>query len=290
LGCGESGEARSTLRGHSTRVVYLDVMVRVMTKRSASLPRAGLLVVCLGAMASNPSRADDENARAKSASGAVPIEGLVTYDGPLPVPIPVAEAASVRHPVEVDSKTKGLKEAVIWLEGVPAGPKPLARKPPVQVDQRNFFFVPHVLAIDAGQEVEFLNSDVANHGITATSLEPENCFNVSIPLAGQRHNHRFVASTHPVAIGCPIHASMAAWIYVFEHPYHGVTDEDGRFRLPPVPPGRYALQIRHADGGMKKQEAIEVRAGETVRLRIEFHGADLRVRDGSGSGGGAKRP
>jgi hypothetical protein len=158
------------------------------------------------------------------------------------------------------------------------------------VDQRNFFFVPHVLAVDAGQEVEFLNGDVANHGVTATSLVPENCFNVSIPLAGQRHKHRFLASTYPVAIGCPIHASMAAWIYVFAHPYHGVTDEEGRFRLPPVPPGRYTLQIRHSDGGMKKQETIEVRPGETVRLRVEFHGADLSARDGSSSRGGEKRP
>jgi plastocyanin len=262
----------------------------MMTKRTVSLHWVKILAVCLGEMADRPSWADDGQAPARSDAGAVPIEGIVTYDGPLPKPISVVEAATVRHLVEVDPTTRGLKDAVVWLEGTPTGPKPSARKQPVEVDQRNFFFIPHVLAVDAGQEVEFLNSDVANHGVTATSFEPANCFNVSIPLAGQRHEHRFVASAHPVAIGCPIHGSMAAWIYVFEHPYHGVTDEAGRFRLPPVPPGRYTLQIRHADGGMKKQETIEVRPGEAVRLRVEFHRADLKARVGSRSRGGEKRP
>ena len=92
---------------------------------------------------------------------------------------------------------------------------------------------------------------------------------------GGRYAHRFVASKYPVAIGCPIHASMAAWIYVLDHPYHAVTDERGRFRLPPVPPGRYTLQVRHPAGGMRRQREVVVREGEPVRLRIEFHGEDL---------------
>jgi plastocyanin len=262
----------------------------MVTKRPPWDLRAIFLAACIGVTASHPSGADDVQASTTDSPGAVPIEGIVTYDGPLPRPIPVLEAATVRPIVEFDPTTRGLKDAVVWLDGTPAAPEPAARKAPVEVDQRDFFFLPHVLAVDAGREVEFLNSDVANHGVTATSLEPGNCFNVSIPLAGQRYRHRFVASTHPVAISCPIHASMAAWIYVFAHPYHGVTDEAGRFRLPPVPTGRYTLQVRHADGGMKKQEAIDVRPGEAVRLRIEFHGADLRVRDGSASRGGATRP
>jgi hypothetical protein len=109
---------------------------------------------------------------------------------------------------------------------------------------------------------------------------------VSIPLAGEHYTHRFVASKHPIAIGCPVHASMAAWIYVFDHPYHAVTDVHGRFQLPPVPPGQYTLQVRHVDGGLKKLEAIETRAEDAVRLRIEFHEADLGDRTGSRRRGG----
>jgi len=39
------------------------------------------------------------------------------------------------------------------------------------MDQRDYCFVPRVLAVDAGQQVEFLNNDVANHGVSAASFE-----------------------------------------------------------------------------------------------------------------------
>jgi plastocyanin len=170
-----------------------------------------------------------------------------------------------------DPKTKGLKDAVVWLEGVPesAAQQKIADDP-VVMDQRNFFFVPHILAVRSGQVVEFHNSDVANHGVTASSLEPKNQFNVMIPL-DRHHTPRFVTSKYPVAIGCPIHTAMAGWIYVFDHGFHAVTDTTGRFTLPPVPPGRYTLRVHHADGTLRKTEPIVVEADKPVLLRIDFH-------------------
>jgi plastocyanin len=262
-----------------------------MRRRPGLLPWLGILVVCHGTTMGWTVWADDRSAPAPTPTTAsVPVEGIVTYDGPLPEALPVAEAATVRQLVEVDPRSKGLKDAAVWLEGVPAMTAASPRKPPVRVDQQNFFFVPHVLAVDTGQEVVFLNSDNANHGVIATSLEPANCFNVSIPLASQTYTHRFIASNHPVAIGCPVHVSMAAWIYVFEHPFHDVTDERGRFRLPPAPPGEYTLQIRHADGGMRRQQAIDLRSGRRMPVRVELHAADLKAQAGSSSKKKTDRP
>jgi plastocyanin len=207
----------------------------------------------------------------------VRVEGIVTYDGRLPEPIHVAEAGSSRQLIEVDPETKGLKDAVVWLEGVPPprGVHEDTRKP-VVMDQQNFFFLPHVLAVEAGQIVEFRNSDAANHGVKASSLEPQNQFNRMTPLRG-RFTHRFVTSKHPVAIGCPIHSAMAGWIYVFDHGFHAVTDNKGRFRLPPVPVGRYTLRVHHPDGGLRKTQQIIVEADRPVRLRIDFHDDDRKT-------------
>ena len=144
------------------------------------------------------------------------------------------------------------------------------------MDQKNFFFLPHVLAVESGQAVEFRNSDVANHGVRASSLEPQNQFNVMIPF-GERYTHRFVTSKHPVAIGCPIHSAMAAWIFAFDHRYYAVTDNAGRFTLPSVPVGRYTLHVHHPDGGLVKREAVILKAGETVRLGINFHDGDRKT-------------
>jgi plastocyanin len=207
----------------------------------------------------------------------VEVEGMVTYDGKLPPPIPVSEAGSSRPLIEVNPETKGLKDTVVWLEGVPEprGDQEIADKP-VVMDQQNFFFVPHVLAVRSGQVVEFRNSDVANHGVRASSLEPRNQFNVMIPF-GERYNHRFINSKHPVTIGCPIHSSMAAWVFVFNHRYYAVTDKAGRFSLPRVPVGRYTLHVHHPDGGLRKSEPIILKAGETLRLGIDFHDGDRKV-------------
>jgi plastocyanin len=251
------------------------------TRRAARALNAGLaiLVAACGVRA----WADDEGDGPKAEAGNVRVEGVVSYDGPLPEPVPVPEAGTVRHLVEVEPKAKGLKDAVVWLEGVPrpARSGDEAREEPVVMDQQNYFFVPHVLAVRAGREVEFRNSDVANHGVTASSLEPENRFNVVTPQCGGSR-HRFVASKYPVAIGCPIHAAMAAWVYVFDHPYFTVTDERGRFLIPPVPPGRYTLHVRHPGGGMRKEQEVVVPAGGSVRLRVEFHGDGLKVKARSG--------
>lgn len=205
-------------------------------------------------------------------------EGVVTYDGRLPKPIPVGEAATFRQLIEIDPKTNGLKDAVIWLEGVPepAAPHQKVADEPVIMDQQNFFFVPHVLAVKSGQAVEFRNGDLANHGVTASSLEPRNQFNVMIPHSGH-FTHRFVTSKHPVAIGCPIHVSMAGWIFVFDHRFHAVTDSLGWFRLPPVPAGRYTLHVHHPDGGLRRSRQITLEADKPLHLVIDFHDRDRKV-------------
>ncbi len=248
--------------------------------RRMLLPSMAFLVLLPG----DSIQARDEDVEAQAPEKVV-VRGVVTYDGPLPEPVQVFEAATVRPLVEVDPQSKGLKEAVVWLEGVPEfetetdlpGDESQDQQEPAVMDQENYFFLPHVLAVQAGQEVEFLNSDLANHGISASSLEPRNQFNVITPLGGI-YKHTFRASRHPVAIGCPIHGSMAAWIYVLDHSDHAVTDPQGRFRLPPVPPGRYTLQIRHPSGGMRLEQEIEVRSGESEELRIKFQGDEGEVR------------
>jgi plastocyanin len=164
----------------------------------------------------------------------------------------------------------------LWLESVAAVEEglPAAKLDPVVMDQVNYEFVPHVLAVRAGQRVEFRNSDGANHGVSASSLEAKNCFNETTSPGG-RYVHTFLASRHPVAIGCPIHGAMSGWVYVFDHTKFAVTDEEGRFRLPPVTPGEYTLHARHIDGGMKRAERIVLEEGECEH-RIEFQASDLK--------------
>ncbi|GIW88994.1 MAG: hypothetical protein KatS3mg108_3318 [Isosphaeraceae bacterium] len=212
------------------------------------------------------------------------VRGRVVYDGPIPKPVANPESGIPRAIVTVDGEG-GLSEAVVWLDGVAeTTERPQGPIPPAVMDQVDFAFVPHVLAVEAGREVEFRNSDLANHGVRAVSLEPANEFQVTTPPGGT-YRHRFVASRFPVAIGCPLHPAMAAWVFVFKHPFHAVTDESGRFRIEGVPPGRYRLEVRHPSGGMRSAREVEVTADGGDPIRVEFHAEDLKAGQG-----GAKAP
>ena len=233
---------------------------------------AAAVAAAIGALAAGT--ADESDPPASTAT--VVAEGLVTYKGRLPESVPVPEANDVRRILDVNPRNHGLKDVMVWLTGAPAPPAPssLRNKKPATMDQRNYFFLPHVLAIDDGQEVEFLNSDAANHGVMATAFDAQNSFNVVTPPGGS-YKHRFAAAKRPVKIGCPFHAGMAAWVYVFRHPYHAVTDADGRFRLPPLQPGKYTVIAEHPDTGMRWTRPIELNTASPPRLAVEFSEKDL---------------
>src|SRR4051812_14025286 len=106
-------------------------------RRAMQLPSAGIAILvaaCIG-----PAWAGDPKAGPGPPAGTARVEGVVSYDGPLPEPIPVHEAGTVRHLVEVDRRTKGLKGAVVWLEGVPRPARSGDKAPeePVVMDQQN---------------------------------------------------------------------------------------------------------------------------------------------------------
>src|SRR3954469_19353758 len=72
------------------------------TRRAARALNAGLAI--LMATCGVRAWADDEGDGPKAEAGNVRVEGVVSYDGPLPEPVPVAEAGTVRHLVEVEPK------------------------------------------------------------------------------------------------------------------------------------------------------------------------------------------
>jgi hypothetical protein len=51
------------------------------------------------------------------------------------------------------------------------------------------------------------------------------------------------------------------------HPYYAITDEDGKFRLDEVPPGRYRLVVWHEGVTGEGGAAVERRLTVTVRAR-----------------------
>jgi plastocyanin len=204
------------------------------------------------------------------------IEGIVTFMGEIPKST-MSDDAGVRHDLlEVDKETRGLRYVVVYLTGVDGSTIPL--KPTERakrsfekllVDQVDYAFAPRVLAVQEGKAVTFKNSDPANHNVRTTAGNKTNEFNMFTGVDG-KYEHRFgLEPQHqPVRLGCDIHPWMRAWIYVFDHPYFGVTDEGGRFQISGIPPGAYQLHTVQPDIGHRDERKMSISANQTSK--VEF--------------------
>jgi len=163
------------------------------------------------------------------------------------VTVTVPDAAGSNHsrpmigdlggmPVEPVDRRRG----VVYLDTVPRQAFDELPTSRVRMDQRNEQFVPRVLAITAGTVVEFPNNDTKFHNVF--SLSRPNPFDLGRYAPGRTGSRRF---DHPglIRVFCDIHSHMSGYILVFSHPYFSVTDTDGRYIIPHVPPGSYTLSV-----------------------------------------------
>jgi plastocyanin len=217
--------------------------------------------------------AANDGARAQGATGT--IEGRVTFEGTPPAPTAVIEAGSSQPVLYVD-RSGGLQYAVVFLTDAPGAGSP--PKTPATMNQRQFIFVPQVLAVRAGQLVRFTNDDPANHNVRSQDANAANSFNIytgSGAVAPAEQRFAATPPNRPLQLSCDIHPSMIAWIYVFDHSQFAVSASDGAYRIEHVPPGRHRLSVRQPAGKLEREVAVDVKPGETVRLDVRFTSADL---------------
>lgn len=131
-----------------------------------------------------------------------------------------------------------LRRGVVYLDTAPRSAFDEREPTRAVMDQRNERFVPHVLAVMVGTVVDFPNSDRTYHNVF--SLSRAQRFDLGRYAAGKS---KAVRMDRPgvVRVFCDIHSHMNAFVLVFNHPYFDISDEDGRYALPAVPPGSYTV-------------------------------------------------
>lgn len=156
------------------------------------------------------------------------------------------------------------RRSVVYLETAPHGAFDVRDEPRARLDQRNETFVPRVLAIVAGTTVDFPNSDVTYHNVF--SFSRTRSFDLGRYAAGRSRSVRF---DRPgiVRVFCDIHSHMSAYILVFAHRYFAVTDDDGNYRMPDVPPGTYTVVAWHESDPLESRRAT---VAEGADLELNF--------------------
>lgn len=200
------------------------------------------------------------------------IKGIVKVEGVVPKPPPLAVlkfkdvCKDVPNEQLVVGPERGLRYAVVTLEGVTRG-KAVEREAVHELDNVMCRFVPHVQAASVGQFVVLKNTDPILHTAHAYFKNGQPQFNVG--LYPGRVSRKPLVTPGVVKIVCEVHPWMSAYLVVTDHPYHAVTDVYGEFLMTDVPPGTYQLKVWH-ETLSTQHKRIEVKAGASHSVDFSF--------------------
>jgi hypothetical protein len=176
------------------------------------------------------------------------LSGAVKFAGALPKLEPVRviknqEFCGRSKPNEalIVGAGRGVKNAVVWIEGITAGKK-FAGKP-IFLDNSKCVFSPHVAVAFLAEKALVVNGDEVLHNVNATGA---NAFNLALPNKGQQIDiAKRIKRVGVSELRCNAHVHMRGWMITLDHPYTAVTDEDGHFTIDNIPPGKYKLTLWH---------------------------------------------
>lgn len=214
------------------------------------------------------------------------IKGKIVYDGAPPGCALIPETqktegckAPADHPDNCDqkwivSKDGAVKDVLFFLKaGSGQSFEPGSGKSAAEIDQPYCAFVPHVVALQAGQKLLVKNSASTSHNTKILGNPAKNPpSSVTLKPSGSQ-SFDLKPESGPIDIVCDVHPWMKAKAWVFDHPYSIVTGEDGTFEIKNVPNDVKITLVGWHDGagyfhGGEKGTEITLKKGETLDLKV----------------------
>ena len=160
----------------------------------------------------------------------------------------------------ISGKVSGVNgESVVYVEA-PAGKTfPAPTDKPV-MDQKGLMFNPHIMAVQQGTTVEFLNSDKVAHNVFWISVGGNKKLghNLGTWPQGEKRSFKF---DNPGAVPLLCNVQPAGYIVVSPTPYFAVTDKSGNYKIDNVPDGSYTVTAWH-EGAKNSSKPVTV-SGDT---------------------------
>ncbi len=158
------------------------------------------------------------------------------------VAAPYAAPVSISGTVKVTGSA-GAPAAVVYIQQAAGTFTPPGK--PVEMDQKQMQFIPHVLPVVAGTTVKFLNSDPTPHNVFSPDSEK---YNLGTWPQGQSKDYAFTKCAKPPCVYtqlCRVHPEMEGYVVVLQNSYFAVTDKTGHYQIEGVPPGSYTVAVWH---------------------------------------------
>jgi len=147
-------------------------------------------------------------------------------------------------------------KSVVYLDGGGKSFSAPDKKP--LMDQHGLQFNPHILVVQQGTTVEFLNSDSVQHNAFWPSIggDKKAGHNLGTWPKGERRAFKF---DHPgvAPLLCNVHPEMSGFVIVSPSPYFAETDESGSYTINNVPDGSYTVTVWH-EGAKPQSKPISV--------------------------------
>jgi len=142
-------------------------------------------------------------------------------------------------------------KSVVYVDTIQGKTFPAPTAKPV-MDQKGLVFSPHVMVVQQGTTVEFLNSDNVQHNVFWPSISGNKKEGHNLGTWPKGEKRPFTFNTPGVVpLLCNVHPEMSGYIIVSPTPFFAETDASGNFKIENVPDGKYNVVAWHE--GMKTQ-------------------------------------
>ncbi len=169
---------------------------------------------------------------------------------------------------DIEGKVTGMKgKSVVYIDTIQGKTFPAPKEHPV-MDQKGLMFVPHIMVVQQGTTVDFLNSDTVQHNVfwTAIGNDKKAGHNLGTWPKGDKRSFTF-DKAGVVPLLCNVHPDMSGYIIVSPTPYFAETDENGNYRIKDVPDGSYTVTTWH-EGAKNQSKPVTVSGGAKADFTV----------------------
>ena len=204
------------------------------------------------------------------------VTGKITYTGTpahqKPIDMSKEPSCAKQHatPITTESVVTGsgntLENVVVYVSsGAPDDGK--VPTTAVEFTQKGCQYLPHVLVMQAGQELKILNDDQTSHNIhPLAKVNTE--WNKSQPpgtppIVTKWDKPEFIS------VKCNVHPWMHGEFAVLKTNHYDVSKDGGQFSLKDLPPGKYTLTAWQEDYGTQTAD-VTITGNETKTVNFTF--------------------
>lgn len=268
-----------------------------MKKNSLSWFLLSLLFVSIGCGGGEESTEAPDRETSSAAEAAVyqptgnegTIRGKINFSGQVPKLRPISmqadAACAAKHsapvyPEVVVANDGMLANVFVYIKSGLEGKKFAVPADSVLLDQDGCLYKPHVLGIQARQQLKITSQDDTTHNVhPLPKINRE--WNESQP-PGVVLTKSFPRGEIMIPVKCNQHPWMRAYIGVLDNPFYAVSGRDGSFEIKGVPPGEYEIEAWHEKYGAQTMKlTVEAKGTASVEFTMgegqAFHSGSLEM-------------